>query len=69
MYCLQARPCIFRPGNFTGWGSEGDKAFRLFSKPLIALHSKEALSTGHNYAIKKGQLLGLTLGMLLCLIT
>ena len=25
MYCLQARPCIFQPGNFTGWGSEGVK--------------------------------------------
>ena len=23
VYCLQARPCIFQPGNFTGWGSEG----------------------------------------------
>ena len=23
IYCLQARPCIFQPGNFTGWGSEG----------------------------------------------
>ena len=21
--CLQACPCIFQPGNFTGWGSEG----------------------------------------------
>ena len=23
--CLQARPCIFQPGSFTGWGSEGVK--------------------------------------------
>ena len=23
LYCLQAHPCIFVPGNFTGWGSEG----------------------------------------------
>ena len=23
MYCLQARPCIFKPGNFTDWGIEG----------------------------------------------
>ena len=22
IYCLHARPCIFQPGNFTGWGSE-----------------------------------------------
>ena len=29
MYCLQARPCIFQPGNFTGFGSEGVKANRL----------------------------------------
>ena len=21
--CLQARPCIFQPGNVTGWGIEG----------------------------------------------
>ena len=21
-YCLQVHPCIFQPGNFTGWGSE-----------------------------------------------
>ena len=25
IYCLEARPCIFQPGNFTGWGSEGVK--------------------------------------------
>ena len=25
LYCLQARPCIFLPGNITGWGSEGVK--------------------------------------------
>ena len=24
--CLQARPCIFQPGNVTGWGSEEVKA-------------------------------------------
>ena len=23
IHCLRARPCIFQPGNFTGWGSEG----------------------------------------------
>ena len=23
IYCLQARPCIFQPGNFKGWVSEG----------------------------------------------
>ena len=23
IYCLQARACIFQPGNFTGWSSEG----------------------------------------------
>ena len=23
IYCSQARPCIFQPGHFTGWGSEG----------------------------------------------
>ena len=25
IYCLQARPCIFKPGNFTDWGSQGVK--------------------------------------------
>ena len=25
IYRLQARPCIFQPGNFTGWGSQGVK--------------------------------------------
>ena len=25
LYCLQAGPCIFQPGNVTGWGSEGVK--------------------------------------------
>ena len=29
MYCLQARPCVFQPGNVTGFGSEGVKANRL----------------------------------------
>ena len=23
IYCLLTRPCIFQPGHFTGWGSEG----------------------------------------------
>ena len=23
IYYLRARPCIFQPGNFTGWGSGG----------------------------------------------
>ena len=23
IYCLLACPCIFQPGNVTGWGSEG----------------------------------------------
>ena len=25
IYCAQARPCIFEPGNVTGLGSEGVK--------------------------------------------
>ena len=25
MYCLQVPPCVFQPGHFTGWGSEGVK--------------------------------------------
>ena len=29
VYCLQARPCIFQPGNCTGWGSEGVNGTRL----------------------------------------
>ena len=29
MYCLRARPCIFQPGNCTGWGSEGVKLLTL----------------------------------------
>ena len=33
MFCLQARPCTFQPGKFTGCGSEGVKGFgyRSFS--------------------------------------
>ena len=27
IYCLQARPLIVQPGNFTGWGSEGVNLF------------------------------------------
>ena len=29
MYCLQARPCIFQPGSFTGGVSEGVKGTYL----------------------------------------
>ena len=29
MYCLQSRPYIFQPGNFTGLGSEGVKPHRV----------------------------------------
>ena len=25
IYCLEARPCRFQPGNFTGWSSGGVK--------------------------------------------
>ena len=31
LYCLQARPCIFQPGNFAGWGSERVKMPPWFS--------------------------------------
>ena len=27
IYCLQVRPCISQPGNFTAWGSEGVNSF------------------------------------------
>ena len=35
IYCSQARPCIFQPGNFTGWGSEGVKL--CFAELVFAL--------------------------------
>ena len=38
MYCLQARPCIFQPGSFTGWSSEGVKTLL----PLHNLKQNEA---------------------------
>ena len=31
IYCLQARLCIFQPGNFKGCGSEGVKIVVLFN--------------------------------------
>ena len=30
IYCLQARPCIYQPGNFTGWAVKGLKASHSF---------------------------------------
>ena len=33
MYGLQVRPCIFRPGNFTGWRSEGVKEKLTLGSP------------------------------------
>ena len=37
MVCLKGRPCIFQPGNFTGWGSDGVKHHRAAATvaPLI----------------------------------
>ena len=35
IYCLQVRPYIFQPGNFTGWGSEGVKT------TTITKHSRQ----------------------------
>jgi len=36
IYCLQARPCSFQPGNFIGWDREGVKnnfyVYRLQNK-------------------------------------
>ena len=32
IYCLQAHPCIFQPGNFTGWGSERVKLDTLLTE-------------------------------------
>ena len=40
IYCLQARPSIFRAGNFTGWGSEGLRFFMFLSAILKRLASK-----------------------------
>ena len=42
IYCLQAPLCIFRPGHFTGWGSEGvkttqDTHLRSFHYRLIII--------------------------------
>ena len=37
-YCLQARPCIFQPGNFTCWDSEGVKGTSC-STPLFSVLS------------------------------
>ena len=38
-YCLQARPRIFQPGNFTGWGSEGVKLIA----PRVRIAEKDGL--------------------------
>ena len=38
IYCLQARPCIFQPGNFTGWDSEGVSLYE--TKPIAATFDK-----------------------------
>ena len=43
--CLQARPCIFRPGKFTGCGSEGVKrctGICLGDVPFITCINKQA---------------------------
>ena len=42
-YCLQARPCIFQPGNCTGLGSEG---VNLLSFPAEKAHAS-CLLTEH----------------------
>ena len=36
IYCLQVRPCIFQPRNFTGWGSERVKLDTLLTEEELA---------------------------------
>ena len=58
MYCLQACLCIFQPGNFTGWVSEGVNIYAieirfcfefelLWPQPcLFALYNEEQKKAG-----------------------
>ena len=50
---LQARPCIFQPGNFTGWGNDGVKA-KLFANTL-SWHDQSSISKDY-YIYKSLQL-------------
>jgi len=59
-YGLQARPCIFHPGNFTGWSSEGVKGvyrdvreeavaysyLRMLVEELFVTYITHAMDTG-----------------------
>ena len=40
---MQARPCIFQPGNFTGWGSEGVKIFAE-NDPLLKMNDRSVVA-------------------------
>ena len=41
IYCLQARPSIFRAGNFTGWVSEGVKILHVLQCDLETTSLKD----------------------------
>ena len=43
MYCLQARPSIFQPGNFTGWDGQGVNVHR---NPLRFIRDREVEGGG-----------------------
>ena len=36
IHCLQAGPCIFQPGNCTGWGGDGVKGFLKWRRQLVS---------------------------------
>ena len=62
-YSLQARPSIFQPGKFKGWGSEGVKY--VTSHPFSALHGKRANHNGCALGSSKFFLLLLSFFLLL----
>ena len=41
--CLQARPCIFQPGSFTGWGNEGVSSHENDLEVLLCSRSGDIL--------------------------
>ena len=52
---LQARPCIFQPGNFTGWGSDGVKKKKKKKKWSSVVCATASVHAGIRFPLSKKQ--------------
>ena len=51
IFSLRVHPCIFQPGNFTGWGSEGLIIVRINAATILLHTSKNGRKDCYRYTL------------------